>query len=54
MDKIEISKKMFLEVLKNALRKKNEHIHPLEFSVLKDPVWGKLPEDYNELSEKEH
>lgn len=53
MEKIDISKKMFLEILKNALRKKNDHIHHLDFSVLKDPVSGKLPEDYNELSEKE-
>lgn len=51
MNKLDIDNEEFLEIIKSTLIKKAENVID-DFSVLKDPVSGKLPDDYELLCEK--
>jgi hypothetical protein len=48
----DIGIKKFLDIIKYTLKTKNNYLS-LNYSVLKDPVSDKLPEDYEDLVEKE-
>ena len=52
MQKFYINEKKFLEILKTILKLKN-YQGGFNYSVLKDPVSDKLPEDYETIVQKE-
>ena len=51
MKKFFIDEKKFLHILKSILKQKNYLNTGVNYSVLKDPVSNKLPEDYETFSE---
>jgi hypothetical protein len=52
MDKLDIDNEEFLEIIKQTLKRKAENVQN-DFSVLKDPVSNKLPDDYELLCERD-